>query len=359
MVRELGMLVALVAVCAAIYLSNDVFLGPTNVSNTSIEIARLGIFAIGVAFVIITGGIDLSVGSMITLTGVLVAKISSEQSGGLGYPIWIGVTVAFVVALVFGYLQGTLITRLGLQPFIVTLGGMLVFKGIARVLTNNGTLSFGDSPLPAAMERTLLRVGDWTILSTPTLILIIVVILATYLLHFTVFGRYLYAIGGGREAAEFSGIPVKRVETMAYVISAGLAALTGLVETRLSSMTHTIGDTYELYAIAAAVIGGVSLRGGEGSIFGVLIGAAMLRVIYNGINLFKYVYFDAEGRQQEFRFESKWQELIIGAVILLSVSADQIAHRLRAKRRARKPGAAQGAPPSSPSVLSEPTAGKG
>jgi ribose transport system permease protein len=333
------MLAAFLLMCAALWYSNPSFLGPSNVLNTSREISRLGIYAIGVGVVIITGGIDLSIGSLIGLTGVIVAKLASpatDQAGYMHWPLWAGLATAMAVALALGFLQGWLITRLDLQPFIVTLGGMLLFRGIAQVITEGGTLSFGDSALPSAMEASLITYHGWTILSTPLLIFLIVMLLAGYLLHFSVFGRYLYAIGGSRDAAQYSGIPVKRVEMMSYVISAGCAGLAGICETYVGSMMHTNGVAYELYAIAAAVIGGVSLRGGEGSVFGILVGCGIIRVIRNGINLFKFTYHDATKALQEFRLGSNWNDVIIGAVILIAVILDQLVHIAQAKRRTRK-----------------------
>jgi ribose transport system permease protein len=337
--REMGMLAALILMCAALWYSNPTFLGPGNVLNTSREISRLGIYAVGVGIVIITGGIDLSIGSLIGLTGVIVAKLSSPATDlpdYLHYPMWVGISTALGVAVLLGFFQGWLITALGLQPFIVTLGGMLLFRGIAQVITNGGTLSFGDSHLPPNMESSLITWHGWTIVSTPLLIFVVVLVIAAYLLHFSVFGRYLYAIGGSRDAAEYSGISVKRVEMMTYVISATCAGLAGICETYVGSMMHTNGLAYELYAIAAVVIGGVSLRGGEGTVVGMLIGCGIIRVIRNGINLFKFNYHDAAGAAQEYRLGSNWNDVIIGSVILIAVILDQLVHIAQAKRRTRK-----------------------
>src|SRR6186997_1434593 len=144
--REIGMFIALLAMCAALYLSNPDFLSQSNVVNTTRQVSMLGIFAIGIAFVIITGGIDLSIGSVVGLTGVIIAKLSSTQTGGLGYPLWVGISVALCAAVLVGLAQGLLITRLKLQPFIVTLGGMLLFRGVSQTIAEGGTISFGDAP---------------------------------------------------------------------------------------------------------------------------------------------------------------------------------------------------------------------
>src|SRR5437763_11319111 len=152
--RELGMLAAFILMCAALWWTTPTFLGASNVLNTSREISRLGIYAVGVAIVIITGGIDLSIGSIIGLTGVIIAKLSSPATDSdvyLHWPTWLGILTAMGVAISLGFFQGWLITGLNLQPFIVTLGGMLLFRGIAQVITNGGTLSLGDD-LPSAME---------------------------------------------------------------------------------------------------------------------------------------------------------------------------------------------------------------
>jgi ribose transport system permease protein len=356
--RELGMLAAFIGIGALLYFSNHTFLEASNVDSTTKEIARLGIFAVGEGLVIITGGIDLSVGSVIGLTGVIIAKLSSSAVGTeyLHQQVWIGITVAMAVALAIGLFQGLLITRMNLQPFIVTLGGMLLFRGVAQVISEGNTMSMGgSSSLPPIMEQSLWQIGNWTILSTPVLIFLIVLVLGVYLLHFTVFGRYLYAIGGSRDAAEYSGIPVKRVELLTYIISAGLAGVAGVVGTYVGAMTHTNGMGYELPAIAAVVIGGCSLRGGEGSILGMLIGCGIIRVINNGINLFKYSYRDAAGNLQEFKIGTNWEFVITGSVILLAVMLDQIVHALQARRRIRKAG--QMAAAAAPLAAPEPRSG--
>lgn len=348
--REGGMFAALLVLCVGLWWSNPDFLGQSNVVNTTRQIAMLGIFAIGIAFVIVTGGIDLSVGSIIGLTGVLLAKMSAPYDpdmpagSGLGLPLWVGISIALGVALLIGLAQGLLITRLSLQPFIVTLGGMLLIRGVSQTIVKGGSLSVslievGDGYFRDLSDRGLLHVGGEPLVSYPVLIFLVVVVLAAYLLHFTVFGRYVYAIGGNREAAEYSGIPVKRVETLTYVISAGLAGVAGICYAAyVGQMSQQVGVAYELYAIAAAVLGGVSLRGGEGTILGVVIGSAIMRVIDNGIIMFQHAYRDAAGRTQVWRLDTNWTFVIIGAVILIAVVLDQVVHMAQARRRTRLAG---------------------
>ncbi len=334
--RELGMSVALLCMCLGLWLSNPDFLGQSNALNTLRQISMLGIFAIGIAFVIITGGIDLSIGSVIGLTGVMVAKISSESSGSLGYSLWVGIPIGIGVALLVGTLQGLLITRLKLQPFIVTLGGMLLLRGVSQTICEGGTLSFGNSPLLGLSNGGFFEVDGDPLVPYPFVIFLVVVAAATYVLHFTVFGRYVYAIGGNREAAEYSGINVKRVEMSTYVISAGLGGVAGVCYAAyIGQMSQQVGIAYEMYAIAAAVLGGCSLRGGEGTVLGIIIGSAMMRVIDNGINMFQLQYVDPEGIHRIWRLDPNWTFVIIGGVILIAVILDQVVHLVQAKQRVR------------------------
>ncbi|WP_437329838.1 ABC transporter permease [Sorangium sp. So ce381] len=345
--RELGMTIALVVMCLGLYISNPDFLGQSNSINTLRQISMLGIFAMGIGFVIIAGGIDLSIGSVIGLTGVLIAKLSSTQLGGLGYPLWIGIPVALGVALLIGLGQGLLITRLKLQPFIVTLGGMLFLRGVSQTIAQGGTLSLGGSPLLALANGGLLKSGSDALVPYPLLMFLAVSAVATYALHFTVFGRYVYAIGGNRDAAEYSGINVRRVETSTYVISAGLGGVAGVCyASYIGQMSQQVGIAYEMYAIAAAVLGGCSLRGGEGTVLGIIIGSAVMRVIDNGINMFQLPYQDADRIQRIWRLDPNWTFIIIGAVILVAVILDQIVHMVQTKRRIRhaSAGAAEAAP---------------
>jgi ribose transport system permease protein len=355
--RELGMFIALVAMCLMLFASNPDFLGPSNAVNTTRQIAMLGIYAIGIGFVIISGGIDLSIGSVIGLTGVIIARLSSAEEGGLGYSLWVGIPGALAVALLIGLAQGLLITRLKLQPFIVTLAGMLLIRGVSQTIAEGGTISFGDAPFLELANGGLLRVQGEPLLAYPVLIFLAVVGIGTFLLHFTVLGRYVYAIGGNREAALYSGIDVNRVETLTYVISAGLAGVAGVCYAAyIGQMSQQVGVAYELYAIAAAVLGGCSLRGGEGTVLGVVIGSAIMRVIDNGINMFQLRYRDEGGISRIWRLDPNWTFIIIGVVILLAVVLDQLAHMVNAARRMRRAtGAAGGGPPADP-VDVEPSA---
>ena len=326
--REFGMFVALVVICLAIFVSNHAFLGASNVENTVRQIAMLGIFAVGLSFVIITGGIDLSVGSIIGLTGVLLAKFTIGGDECYSLSPWVAVPLVLLIVAGIGFAQGLLITRLNLQPFIVTLGSMLLLRGVSQTIVKGGNLSLSDSGI-------VQLANGW-----PVWIFLFVAILGAYLLHFTVFGRYVYAIGGNRDAAKYSGINVKRVETLTYVISALSAGIAGLcIAAYVKEMSQSVGISYELYAIAAAVLGGCSLRGGEGTILGVTIGTITMRVIQNGINMFHIAYHDGM-RKMFWTPKTDWENIIIGGVILIAVILDQVAHVVQASRRTRKVGSA-------------------
>jgi ribose transport system permease protein len=332
--RELGMGTALFFLCVGLWASNPDFLGHSNAVNTLRQVSMLGIFAIGIGCVIISGGVDLSIGSLVGLTGVIIAKLCSTQTGGLGYSLWVGIPVALGSVMLLGLMQGLLITRLKLQPFIVTLGGMLLFRGVSQTIVEGGTLSLGGSPLLELASEGILEHAGEPLLPYPLLIFLGVIALATLVMHFTVYGRYLYAIGGNRDAAEFSGIRVQNIEASTYVISAGLAGVAGVCYAAyIGQMSQQVGIAYELYGIAAAVLGGCSLRGGEGTVLGIVIGSAVMRVIDNGINMFRFAYVDADGIRRLWRLDPNWTFVIIGAVILVAVVLDQLVHIFQAKRR--------------------------
>jgi ribose transport system permease protein len=373
------MFVALVLMCVGLYFNNDRFISFSNSGNLLRNISILGIFSVGIAFVIITGGIDLSVGTLVGLTGVIIAKLSSHEDNCLGYPLYVGIPVALAAMLLIGFVQGLIITRLNLQPFIVTLAGMMIFRGVSQTICQSGTLSIGDaSPLSHFANNGLFMHGGSAILSWPVVMFAFVILIFGYLLHFTVFGRYVYAVGGNRDAAKYSGINVRRVETMTYVISAGLAGLAGICNASyVGGMDKGVGQSYELFAITAAVLGGCSLRGGEGSVIGVLVGCTMYRVIENGIIMFQLIFLplqqnaswiyklcrrilsvpsgsapDDVYKQYIWKVPTEWTEIIIGLVLLSAVALDQVAHIVQARNRTRKVSQPPAAPQNGSPVAS-------
>ena len=244
------------------------------------------------------------------------------------------------VALLIGLAQGLLITRLNLQPFIVTLGGMLTLRGVSQTIVHGGNISF--SSFRTFANTPILRVDGDPIIPVLLVLFLGVVLVSGYLLHFTVFGRYIYAIGGNRDAAQYSGVPVKKVETITYVISAGLAGVAGVCyASYINQMDQNVGVAFELSAIAACVLGGCSLRGGEGTVVGVIIGTALMKVIEDGLDMFQVKYKDAAGRPQFWKPDDNWKYIVIGAVILVAVILDQLVHLIQERRRTRAAGAAK------------------
>lgn len=300
--KELGMFGVLVALVVLIALANPSFYGSYNLQNLSRHIALLALFAIGEAFVIISGGIDLSVGSIIGFTGVFIAVLTIK----LGFPLMPALILGILLALGIGFMHGLLITRLSLQPFIVTLGGMMIFRGLAQTLTEGGNIGFGSKFLKFRSIGT----GSWLGFPIPLWILVVVAGICFFVMKYTLYGRYLYALGGNKEAVRFSGVSVNKIQIGAYVVSAGLAGLAGIIYAAyLPSVSPSVGTAYELYAIAAAVLGGCSLNGGEGSILGVVIGASIMRVMNNGIIL--------------MGISSFWEYTVIGIVIIAAVIFDR------------------------------------
>ena len=313
MKKELGIFILLIVLCLVVALINPRFLGGANLQNMARLIGMYGIFSIGLGLVIITGGIDLSVGSMFALLGVMLSITLTEWH----WMSILAVTGILAASVVLGLFHGLLVTRVRVQPFIVTLCGLLFYRGLARFVANDETKGFGSAEGFEVLRD--LVTGSFLNIPMPFIILILVSAITWVVLHRSVYGRYLYAVGRNEEAARYSGINTKLVITSAYVLSgllAGVAAiLLAFYTNSVSPSSH--GNFFELYGIAAAVLGGCSLRGGEGSIIGILIGTALLQVLQNLVNLL--------GIPSSLNFA------VMGAVILIGVIADQVL-----KRRATK-----------------------
>jgi ribose transport system permease protein len=328
---NLGLLFVIVFVSVIIGISNSSFIDSANILNLSRQIAMVGIFSIGVSFVIISGGIDLSVGSMIGLTGVLIAKTTIPEPIGYNWPLWLGIIFAIFIVMLCGLIQGLIISKFGVQPFIVTLGGMLLLRGVSQTICEGGSLSLGKSHLRDLTDSGV-QFGVIYV-QYPLIIFLFIITLCSILLHFTVYGRYIYAIGGNKEAAYFSGVPIKRVEVSVYVMSAAFAGVSGVLYCSYAGrMSHNLGIAYELIGIAASVLGGCSLRGGTGTIIGVVLGSCMMKVIDNGINLFKINLIDSSGREYIWRLDTNWREIIFGVIILLAVLIDNYFQQSRERK---------------------------
>ncbi len=318
MKKILGILGLLLAIFVVTWIVEPKFVSAYNLQNIIRWTSLFGIISIGVAFVIITGGIDLSIGSLIGLVGCLLPMLLAA-----GYSPAIALLAVVVLSLAIGLMHGLLITRLGLQPFVVTLCGLLFYRGFARWLTHDQVQGFGSS-YEGLRQLAIGKVslGGGFALPIPFFLLLLAGVLAALFLNRTIWGRYLLALGRNETAARYSGIQIERMKVLAYVLCSGTAGLGGILfaldVNSVQPAAH--GNFYELYAIAAAVLGGCSLRGGEGSILGVVIGAAVMRLLYNAINV--------SGIPTQLEFA------IIGAVILAGVIADELIRRVAGRRRA-------------------------
>lgn len=316
--KDMGLAVLIIIVGAVVYMRNPLFLSPINLGNTANLIGLFGLFAIGQGFVIMTGGIDLSVGSMIALLGVLFVDMVGKF--GIPWPIAILITVA--AGTMMGLAHGLLITKLKMQPFVVTLCGLLIYRGVARGYTAESTAGFPFGASYPQLEW--LTIGRSFGIPHSFFAMIAIAVIAWFVLHRSVYGRHLYAVGKNEDAARFSGVRTDLVITSAYVICAALAALAAVYFAMFTKSVQpsSHGNFYELYAIAAAVLGGFSLRGGEGSIVGVVLGAVLLQELQNLVNLL--------GIPSSLNFA------VMGAVILAGVLADQQFNRYRDRKRAQK-----------------------
>jgi ribose transport system permease protein len=313
MKKELGIFILLIVLCAITAIMNPRFLALENLQNTARLIGAYGLLGLGLGAVIITGGIDLSVGSVLALLGVLLSMAVREW----GAPGFAAVLLIIGAAIALGWLHGFLVARVRIQPFIVTLCGLLFYRGLARFIADDETKGFGDA---VGLERLQsLATGNLLGVPMPFVLLGAVSALMWVLIHRSVYGRYLFAVGNNEDAARYSGINTKRVIASAYIVCAALAGMAAIIfafyTNSVSPSSH--GNFFELYGIAAAVLGGCSLRGGEGSVVGILLGTALLQVLQNLVNLL--------GIPSSLNFA------VMGAVILIGVLADQLLKRKKGK----------------------------
>ena len=282
------------------------FLGRGNLENVLQRVGMFGILSIGAAFVIVTGGIDLSIGSVVCVVGCVLPWLVRDA----GVSPWLALPLVLLLAAGIGLVHGMLIVGLRLQPFVVTLCGLLFYRGVMRAFTQDQTMGFGESDALAWLGDGKVPVCGFGV-PVQALILLGVATAAGVLWQRTVWGRHLFALGRNEEAARLSGVPTGRLIVLAYVACALLSGVGGclFVLWSNSASASSFGNFYELYAIAGAVLGGVALRGGEGTVLGVVLGASLMQVLSNAINLV------ADGNQLEFA--------VVGAVILAGAAADE------------------------------------
>ena len=298
-------LITLLALCLATALLTDRFLSPLNLTNILVQSSIMAVIAIGMTFVIIGGGFDLSVGSTVALAGCIAAMVIVKFGVAVGVVAGIAAGVAVELA------NGVIIAKLGVNPFITTLGTMVLVRGIVYLIT--GGAPVGDEGLPAAFIAfgSARFLGIHYLVWVPALLLLIL----SWVMRATPYGRRIYATGGNREAAYLSGVPVERIIASTYAWCGALAGVAGvMLAARLQSGQPTAGEFYELTAIAAVILGGASLQGGEGTLYKSIIGVLIMIVLGNSLNL--------------LNVDSYWQRVAIGAVIIAAAAAD----RLRSRR---------------------------
>lgn len=307
----IGILAILIVMCAGLTIAvGNKFLSTSNIISVVRQFSFYGILAIGMCMVIITAGIDLSVGSVFALSGVIACMAITKA----GMPVVIGVFLGMLVGLLVGYFNGVCVTILKLPPMIATLGTMSIARGVAYTVT--GGYPIGS--LPDSFK--FIGLGNIGPIPTPIVLMIVLALLASFFLRKTVIGRWIYAIGGNEEGARISGVRVARIKRIVYSISGVMAAISGIaMAARLGVGQSTSGQGYEMDAIAAVVIGGASLSGGSGTIGGAIIGAAIMGVLRNALVLLDVSAY--------------WQQTVIGIVIILAVTLDNLRHIGRKGKR--------------------------
>ena len=313
-------LIFLIVLMAAFAIGQPRFLTPFNLLNVMRQVSVYGLLAIGMTFVILTAGIDLSIGSLIAFCGLVAAGVAKgglvnrfavgAGAEALGYGWQLAALAAIAVGMACGFVQGFAITRLRVPPFVVTLGGMSAFRGAALLFAAGGPISGFD---PGFVWWGQGKIGD---VPVPVIVFILFAIIAHVTLRYTRYGRQVYAVGGNPEAARLSGLNVRRVVLSVYVITGFCAGLGAFVlSARLNSSEAVAGTGYELTVIASVVIGGTSLFGGVGTIFGTVVGTILIGVLLNGLvllNVSPYI-----------------QQIVIGVIIVLAVAFDTFAKSRR------------------------------
>ena len=298
--RELGLLVALIVLGIIISLASPYFLVPQNLFNILRQVSVIAILAIGETLVLITGGIDLSIGSLVSMTGIIAAYCL-----GVGLSPWVAIPIGILSGTIAGLINGLVITRLKVNSFIATLGMLGIAQGVALLFS-------GGMPLSLRGGFQFIGQGKlFGVIPVPAIIMFIVIILAAFLMRRSVLARYIYAVGGSERAALVSGVRINRVRTIVYMISGTLAGLGGIiVGTNLAVADPTVATGLELDVITAAVIGGASLSGGVGTALGALLGAIIMGVLRNA-----FVMLHVSGY---------WQLVVMGVFVILAVAVDNL-----------------------------------
>lgn len=307
---NIGILSVLLLIGVALSIMSPVFLTASNILSVLLQISNNMFLALGMTLIIILGGIDLSVGSIVAMTGTLTVGFIVTD----GLPMGLAIVLGLLIGTASGFFNGAIIAKFRVPAFIVTLAMMNMARGIAYIYSGGRSTRI--------MDETFLRIGTGKLfgfIPLPVVYMIILIAVFSVLLSRTKFGTYIYAVGGNRESAHLSGVPIKKVEIAVYTISGFLAAFAGLVlSSRMFSGQPAAGSGYEMDAIAACVLGGISMSGGKGRISGTVIGAIVIGIISNGLNLMGVSSF--------------WQLVVKGAIILVAVLIDSQKGRLAEKQ---------------------------
>ena len=328
---ELRAFIALIVLIIVFSLLSDAYLTYDNLVTMTRHVAINALLAIGMLMVILTGGIDLSVGSIVGLAGIVAGVLLEGLTVGnttLFPPVWAVVVIVLAVGAGVGAVNGTIVTRFGVAPFIATLGMLYVARGVALLISNGETYpNLAGSPELGNTGFDWLGSGEILTIPTSIWVMVLFAAVAIFLTKRAPFGRWVYAIGGNERAAELAGVQVNKVKRRVYMISGVCAAMAGLIiASELTSAAPQAGETFELNAIAAVVIGGASLSGGRGTVRGALIGAFVIGFLADGLVICGVSTF--------------WQIVIKGAVIVLAVILDQSQQRIQ-RRGAAVAAAAQ------------------
>ena len=299
---QYGIYLAFVAMVALFSLINPKFLAMGNLLNVIRQVSFNAIIAMGMFMVILTGGIDLSVGSVVAIASVITATF--VKIGNFNLPVFVAILMGLAVGAVCGFFNGFFVTKGKLAPFIVTMISMTMARGASQLYTEG-------RPISGLLESfTVIGTGYWLGIPIPIYIMLGVTLLTYFILNWTKLGRHIYAVGGNASAAEASGISVNRTKMFVYIYSGCASALVAVVmAARLNSASPMMGDGYELDAIAATVIGGTSMDGGKGKVFNVLVGALIIGTISNGLDI--------------MNVSSYWQQIVKGCIILAAVLTDR------------------------------------
>jgi ribose transport system permease protein len=298
--------IAIVLACVYLSYASDAFLTSKNLYNITRNFTFTAIVALGMTLVIITGGIDLSVGSVLCLCSMVLAVVMHA-----GWSIYAGIGAAVVVALVIGAFNGIMVAYFNFPPFVVTLGMMSIARSLAMIASNN-TVVFQFGP---DHDKLLALGGGSTFgIANPVIYMVVLALITGFVLRWTRFGRHVFAIGGNEHAATLTGVPVRGIKVAVYMLCALSAGVAGVIQTGwLGAVTTNIGAGMELQVIAAAVIGGANLAGGVGTAFGALVGAALIEIIRNSLGLLGINAF--------------WQGTFIGSCIIIAVAFDRLRRR--------------------------------